>query len=398
MTLFGTPEAPAREGVDLKLTAVGGCGLALLDRLRGTLGEGVGTVAIDTDKSSLTETEAESRLLLGEEITEGYGTGGDERLASRALGGRNVEVRELLGGARANLLIGGLGGGTATALLPELARISRAAGVLTLIVATRPFQYEGLAKTVTAKRKMHSLVRSADCVFLLNNDLVAGEGAGKLSASEAVRRSDAAALETISGLMEFLLPRKRLLLDFGIVKSQLTRGGLAAHASGMSAMRNNAIEALKAAIEQFAHRKSDITKAPRALIQFAIDDDVLMDGVRNAFGVAQRIFSKDAQLAMGVVFNGVKQGKTRVGVVASGLPLFNEVVELDFAQKQFEAAELSAERRPTSASRAASLAGGRARMPHRDSLKVLNPRPLSDEELKIPAYLRRRMTAARRRA
>ena len=388
MRLFDDSERQPEEAAKILVTAVGGCGLSLLERLRTIAGETISTLAIDTDRARLSDCGAEQRLMLGEELTSGDGTGGDYRMGERCLAGNNMQIRDLFDGAKVNLLVGGLGGGTATALLPELAQISRSAGALTLVVATRPFSYEEESKTILAKRKIHSLVRSADSVFLLSNDTMAGESTGKLSAKEAIRRSDAAVLETLSGILEFVTPRKRMMLDFGSIKSQLTRGGLAAFASGLSAMRNNAIEALKAAMERFARLKSDITKAPRALIQFAIDDDVLMDGVRNAFGVAQRVFSKDAQLALGVVFNGALQGKTRVNIIASGLPLFNEVVELDFVQRRLSESETLSTRLGSSepsAPRRRTFSGSKV------GLKVLNPRQLSEDDLKIPAYLRRRM-------
>ena len=388
MRLFDDSERRPEEAARILVTAVGGCGLSLIDRLRDIAGETIHTLAIDTDRARLSDCGAEQRLMLGEELTSGDGTGGDYRLGERCLAGNNMQIRDLFDGAKVNLFVGGLGGGTATALLSELAQISRAAGALTLVVATRPFGYEEESKSILAKRKIHSLVRSADSVFLLSNDTMAGVETGKLSAKEALRRSDAAVLETLSGILEFVTPRKRMMLDFGSIKSQLTRGGLAAFASGLSAMRNNAIEALKAAMERFARLKSDITKAPRALIQFAIDDDVLMDGVRNAFGVAQRVFSKDAQLALGVVFNGALQGKTRVNIIASGLPLFNEVVELDFVQRRLSESEMLSARlgsNEPSTPRRRTFSGSKV------GLKVLNPRQLSEDDLKIPAYLRRRM-------
>jgi cell division GTPase FtsZ len=231
---------------------------------------------------------------------------------------------------------------------------------------------------------------------MINNDAIVGEPI-KLSAAEAVKRSDAAFVDLINGLLDFISAEKRLLLDFGTIKGQLTRGGLCAWASGVSAMRNNAIEALKTSLDQFAHSRSDITKAPRALIQFAIDDDVLMDGVKNAFGVAQRVFSKDAQLAMGVVFNGVKQGKTRVSIIASGLPLFNEVVENDLAvpdvRGEFEELPGRAPALATAGSGAmrSVFRAGAAMSAPAENVRILNPRRLNDDELKIPAYLRRRM-------
>ena len=387
---------------DVRIVAVGGCGMSILDALHDNGAENFQSVTIDTDSARLAETVSDACLFLGQDLTDGFGTGGDELVASRSLNGRHLDLRENLAGSKVNILVGGLGGGTATALLPEIAKMSRSLGVLTVVVCTKPFKYEGSQKTVTAKRRMHSLFRAADSVFVINNESVV-EGEGKLSASEAVKRSDAAVLETLNGLLEFFSPEKRMLLDFGTIKGQLTRGGLCGYANGISAMRNNAIEALKIAIDQFARHKSDITKAPRALIQFAIDDDVLMDGVKNAFGVAQRIFNKDAQLAMGVVFNGAKQGKTRVSIIASGLPLFNEVVDRKVVTGAWEGLEIA--ERPVrgtahAAARAARrnenayadlIAAGASRMPENENLRVLNPRMLTDEELKIPAYLRRRM-------
>ena len=395
MKLFEDTETREEGLSQVKVTAVGGCGLTLLDRLHDILGNSVSTLGIDTDRGRLFESECDQKLLLGEEFTGGDGTGGDDKIGERCLSGNNMQVRDLMSGVKANLIFGGLGGGTATALVPEISKISRSASALTIVIATRPFGYEEESKSILAKRKIHSLVRGADSVFLLSNDMLAGVGQGKMAAKEALRRADAALMETVCGILEFLTPSKRMLLDFGTIKSHLTRGGLCAFATGVSAMRNNAIEALKTAMERFAKMKSDITKAPRALIQFAIDDDVLMDGVRNAFGVAQRVFSKDAQLALGVVFNGVKQGKTRVSVIASGLPLFNEVVELDFLQRHVSESGNPAQR----------LSSGGVDVPrHRklnrvEGITVLNPRRLSEDELKIPAYLRRRMlTKEKKRA
>ncbi|HUX07178.1 MAG TPA: hypothetical protein VMX35_07655 [Acidobacteriota bacterium] len=387
MTLFEDTEAKEEGPSQVKITAIGGCGLTQLDRLHDLLGNSVSSLGIDTDRGRLYEAECDQRLLLGEEFTGGDGTGGDDKMGERCLSGNNMQVRDLVSGVKANLIIGGLGGGTATALMSEVSKISRSTGALTIVIATRPFGYEEESKSILAKRKIHSLVRCADSVFLLSNDMLAGVGKGKMAAKEALRRADAALMETVCGMLEFLMPNKRMLLDFGTIKSHLKRGGLCAFATGVSAMRNNAIEALKTAMERFAKLKSDITKAPRALIQFAIDDDVLMDGVRNAFGVAQRVFSKDAQLALGVVFNGVKQGKTRVSIIASGLPLFNEVVELDFLQRHISESENPARRMSS---------GGvdlprRRELDRREGITVLNPRRLSEEELKIPAYLRRRM-------
>lgn len=394
----------------VKIIAVGGCGISVLDQLLKQEVKDFHSVAIDTDNARLAESECDSSLLLGQNLTDGYGTGGDEQLGARSLSGSHLDVRQHLAESKANIFIGGLGGGTATALLPELAKISRSLGVLTLVVATKPFRYEGIQKTVSAKRKIHSLFRSADSVFMINNESVVSESTA-ISAAEAVKRSDSSLVETIEGILSFLVSRKRLLLDFGAVKGQLTRGGLSAFACGISAMRNNAIEALKAAIDRFASSKCDISKAPSALIQFSIDDDVLMDGVKNAFGVAQRIFSKDAQLAMGVVFNGVKQGKTKVNIIATGLPLYNEVVESDFSVPSYINYDVTVNpirKNSFNAGRMANAASTKVKrgdnnaVPNKytpvdsekEEVQVLNPLKLTDDELKIPAYLRRRMLRA----
>ena len=394
----------------VKIIAVGGCGMSVLDQLLKFEVKDFHSVAIDTDSARLAESECDSSLLLGQSLTDGYGTGGDEQLGARSLAGNHLDVRQELSDSRANIFIGGLGGGTATALLPELAKISRSLGVLTIVVATKPFRYEGIQKTVAAKRKIHSLFRSADSVFMINNESIVSESTA-ISAAEAVKRSDASLVETIEGILGFLVSRKRLLLDFGAVKGQLTRGGLSAFACGISAMRNNAIEALKSAIDRFAQVKCDITKAPAALIQFSIDDDVLMDGVKNAFGVAQRIFSKDAQLAMGVVFNGVKQGKTKVHIIATGLPLYNEVVENDFSVPSYINYDVTVNPVRKNSFNAGRMANGAASQVNRksrsdvstkytpvdaekDQVQILNPLQLTEEELKIPAYLRRRMLRA----
>lgn len=403
MTLFSSmTDDAAPENSRVLVVAVGGCGINTVGQLLDERREGYELLSVDTDAERLAEMSTGSRVLLGEDLADGLGTGGDDLLAARCMSGKHMTLRDELSTSKVNIIVGGLGGGTATAVLPEIAKISRSLGVLTLVVASKPFRYEGSQKLSKAKRKIHSLFRSADSVFLINNETLMGEKKN-FSASEALVKSDEAIVETVGGLLDFITPEKRMLLDFGTIKGQLTHGGLAAFATGVSAMRNNAIEALKAALAKFALHKSDITKAPRAVIQFSIDNDVLMDGVKNAFGVAQRVFSKNAELSLGVVFNDRKQGKTSVSIIATGLPLFNEVVDISERMNQEAPVPLhsrGASRRSMDLTK--DMAAGRKRPSSKQDIRgdytrfhILNGMRLKEEDLRIPAYLRRRQMQER---
>jgi cell division protein FtsZ len=401
----------AKADEQVKIIAVGGCGLAMLDELNLTTNSVFESIAIDTDAKRLAETESDKRLLLGEQITEGGGTGGDQFVGSRCMQDKQAEIRNMLEDGKANIFVGGLGGGTGTSLLPELAKISRALGVLTIVIATKPFKYEGKSKLTIAKRKMHALFRSAGSVFVINNDSVISEQL-KISAGDAISLANEKVVETIGGVLNFLSQHRRQQLDYGTVKSILNRGGLSAFACGESAMRNNAIEAFRDAAEKMSAIRPDFKSSPKILVQFSVDEDVLLDGVKNAFGVAQRMFGKDVQLAMGIAFNNLKRANTRVSIIITGLPLFDEVVESSNSAKyaapasreEVSSHRVSRYRRSASTPREQYLPQLSARTSNRSdesksnygvpSVRILNPRQLDDEELKVPAFMRKREMGA----
>ena len=102
----------------------------------------------NTDKQALATSKAPNRIVLGEEVTQGLGAGGDPAVGKAAAERSEAAIRSIVHGANMVFIAAGMGGGTGTGAAPIVAQIARDEGALTIAIVTRPFTFEGKKRIV----------------------------------------------------------------------------------------------------------------------------------------------------------------------------------------------------------------------------------------------------------
>ena len=130
----------------IKVIGCGGAGNNTISRISDIGVTGAEIIAVNTDAQDLLNANADKKLLMGKDLTQGLGAGSDPRIGKDAAKESQKEIKDALSDAHLVFITGGLGGGTGTGSMPVIADIAKKQGVLTVAVVTLPFEMEGVLR------------------------------------------------------------------------------------------------------------------------------------------------------------------------------------------------------------------------------------------------------------
>ncbi|WP_236559820.1 hypothetical protein [Colwellia sp. 20A7] len=131
---------------DLLITVVGigGCGCNTVNMLyENNLASSVNLIAINTDLAALNSLQVENKILIGEDLTKGYGAGSNPDVALKAAQESEGLLLNAVKGSDIIIITAGFGGGTGSGASPLVARIARELDINCLAIVTLPFESEG---------------------------------------------------------------------------------------------------------------------------------------------------------------------------------------------------------------------------------------------------------------
>lgn len=155
----------------ITVMGIGGAGCRLAGWLTArTDAPDLRTVAVDADSCALAEADAHARLQIGEDLTGGFGAGGDEERGRLAAEADLPRIAAELEGCSLLVLLTGLGGGVGSGAAPVVAGAARAAGAMTVCLAVQPFAFEGPQRRAAAQRAVEALRDVCDVMIVIPND------------------------------------------------------------------------------------------------------------------------------------------------------------------------------------------------------------------------------------
>ena len=140
----------------IKVVGVGGGGNNAVNRMIDAGVSSAEFVAINTDRQTLLVSKAETRIQIGERLTQGLGAGAKPEIGQKAAEESKAHITEMLKGTNLLFITAGMGGGTGTGAAPVIAQIAKEMGILTIAVITKPFNFEGPVRA--ANMLMHLLL------------------------------------------------------------------------------------------------------------------------------------------------------------------------------------------------------------------------------------------------
>jgi len=146
----------------LLLLGIGGGGGRLVAAVRAAYAGDMRVLCIDSDALSNREIQQVADvpcILFGARRLAGNGAGGDPILARDAFKDETQLLEPHLNGVRTAIILTCQGAGTGSGATPEVARVLKGMGIVTLCIATRPFRFEGQNRQAVTDQ-MRSSIKS----------------------------------------------------------------------------------------------------------------------------------------------------------------------------------------------------------------------------------------------
>ena len=154
----------------VKVIGVGCGGNNIVNNMSQSNLGGFSFVACDMDAKVLEKSAATTTLQLG---TDGLGSGNNPEKARVAAEEKKDAIKKLFDDKPSlTFVVTCLGGGCSTGAAPVIARESKKLGIMTVALATLPFELEGERRFSQASEGIQNLARNTDAIFLLNNQYI----------------------------------------------------------------------------------------------------------------------------------------------------------------------------------------------------------------------------------
>jgi len=301
----------------IKVIGVGGGGGSAINRMIQEKLRGIEFVAVNTDAQALHTNLAPTKIPVGKTVTRGLGAGMNPEMGRRAVEENANELRNALAGADMVFLTAGLGGGTGSGAVPEIAKIAKEVGALTVAVVTKPFGFEGAQRRRIAEDAHAELAQHVDTIITIPNDRVLQIIDKKTSVAESFRIIDDVLRQGVQGIAEMITVPGQINVDFADVKAIMQNAGSALMGIGKAAGDNRAVEAAKQAIASPLLEIS-IDGAKGILFTVAGSADVSMYEVQEAAKVITGAADDDAKVIFGLILDESMGDEIRITVVATG--------------------------------------------------------------------------------
>lgn len=301
----------------IKVIGVGGGGNSAIERMIQENLRGIEFIAINTDVQALQKSSAPIKISIGKTVTRGLGAGMNPDIGRRAAEESANDVRNKIAGADMIFLTGGLGGGTGSGALPQIAKIAKEAGALTVAVVTKPFSFEGAQRKRIADDAFEELANEVDTIITIPNDRVLQIIDKKTSLLEAFKIVDDVLRQGVQGISEIITLPGLINVDFADVKAIMENAGSALMGIGSASGENRAVEAAKMAIASPLLELS-IDGAKGILFTVTGSSDLSMYEVAEAAKVITGSADDDAKVIFGANVDDTLEDEVRITVVATG--------------------------------------------------------------------------------
>jgi cell division protein FtsZ len=311
--------------IKIAIVGVGGSGNNTITRLYELGVEGAELIAMNTDAQHLARIKAHKKLLLGREITQGKGSGGDPEVGYRAAEASAHEISETIGDVDLVFITAGMGNGTGTGAAPVVAKVikerARHSGrfrePLVVSVVTFPFKTEGTIRVEKAKAGIKALLHYSDTVIIIENDKLL-KLVPNLPINAAFRFADEIIARMVKGITETIKLPSMVNIDFADVYSVMKDGGAALIGIGESDSKNRAVEAVKAALE---NKMLDVKfgSGNKALVHFTVGPDVNLGEINEAMEIVYNNLGTKSEIKWGARVDEDMGKVVRAMVIMTGV-------------------------------------------------------------------------------
>ena len=301
----------------------GGGGNAVMSMLESKI-HGAEFILANTDSQALRDVKGATMIQIGSEITKGLGAGADPEKGRQAALEAKEELSSAIEGADMLFIAAGMGGGTGTGAASVIAQIARDAGILTVAVVTKPYEFEGAKRMLHAEQGIEALSEWVDSLIVIPNEKLSEVFGGDNSIFSSFENANDVLRGAVKGIAEIITIRGFINVDFADVKTVMSGRGKAMMGSGCATGDNRAEEAVQAALNSPLLDNIDLHGASGVLVNITAGANL----TSNEFGVigerVKEIANENATVIVGCIKEEDSLGELRVTLIATGFEEFAE--------------------------------------------------------------------------
>jgi cell division protein FtsZ len=301
----------------IRVLGVGGGGSNAVNRMIRAELMGVEFIAINTDAQALLQSDAPHKIRIGDKITQGLGAGGDPSIGQRSAEDDSERIRDALRGSDMVFITAGLGGGTGSGAAPVIAEIAREEGALTIGVVTKPFDFEGHKRRMTAEKAAELLRDKVDALITIPNDRLRDIVGKNTSIIEAFRVVDDVLRQGVQGISDLITVPGLINLDFADVRTIMKNAGSALMGIGRASGENRSAEAARQAIAS-PLLEINITGAQGVLFNITGGASLGLFEVNEAAQIIKEAADPEANIIFGTVIDERLADDVMLTVIATG--------------------------------------------------------------------------------
>lgn len=392
---------PVETFARIKVVGVGGSGGQAISRMIESKLKGVEFIAINTDAQDLHHNKATEKVHIGKNLTKGLGAGMNPDVGRQAAEENRDEIQEILKGADMVFVTCGLGGGTGSGAAPIVAETAKELGALTVAVITKPFSFEGAQRRAIAEEALENLKERVDTLITIPNDKLLQIIDKKTTLISSFKIVDDVLRQGVQGISDLITKPGIVNVDFADVKAIMSDSGSALMGIGIGTGENRSAEAAKAAINSPLLELS-IDGAKGVLFNVSGSTDLTMLEINEAANIITESIDSNAKVIFGaVVDETMKKGEVQITVVATGFDI--DQIKESPMEKMSRISIASQKKRgvedepkitfPQNLESKMIIEEKVPPKPRRNFLQTQKNKELedSDDELEIPAFIRRKM-------
>jgi len=306
-----------KQNAKIKVIGIGGGGNNSLSRMREIGIKGGELIAVNTDAQDLLYANADQKILIGKELTQGLGAGSNPKIGEEAAKESESEIKKKISGSDMIFITCGLGGGTGTGAAPVVAALAKKQGALTIGIVTLPFTIEGAKRIENAMNGLERLEAVVDTLIVIPNDKLL-ELAPELPLHTAFKIADEILTNAVKGTTELVTKSGLVNLDFADIKAVMVNGGVSLIGMGESDSQQRALESVEKAINN-PLLDVDVAGATGALVNIIGGQDMSLDECKAIMEAIGSKLSPDAKMIWGAQISEDMEKAIRVLLIVTGV-------------------------------------------------------------------------------
>ncbi len=303
----------------IKVIGIGGGGNNAVNHMIESGIEGVEFLCIDTDLQALSKTSAKKAFRISHNFTRNLGSSEDDEVSRQSSIFDRERIQQAISGADMLFIIAGMGGETGTGAAPVVAQIAKEMDILTIAVATKPFNSEGSYRTALADQGIKELSTHIDSLITIPNEkLMLSDN--KATSLEAFNKSNELLATLVKDIAEVITRPGLIGIDYADVRTVTADMGMAMMGTGKATGKNRAKEAALSAIYSPFLDGVNIADAQGILVTITAGLDLSIGELDEVASTICALASGDTTIVVGApIDSGNTSGELRVTLLATGL-------------------------------------------------------------------------------